>query len=171
MSEEWKSVVGWEGFYEVSSLGRVRRTAFTQGTKPSRKFLKNLIGTNGRQYVGLRKGGKKHRVTVYSLVAKAFIGPVPDGKEINHIDGCCTNDQLTNLEYVTKSENLKHSYKNGHTRMRGELCGKAKLNANQVLEIRKMRSLGFLFKDIAASFGISKVHASCICRGKNWSHL
>lgn len=112
--EEWKPVVGYEGWYEVSNLGRVRRVAVGHGTNPGR-ILKGY-SKRGRYssvvlFLGCRATAKTHNV--HQLVASAFLGVRPDGCEINHIDGNKSNPALTNLEYVTKSGNQLHSLKTG----------------------------------------------------------
>ena len=94
MSEEWRPVVGYEGLYEVSNLGRVRRVAYVLAT---------YVGKRGSatNYCRVRifneRGGKQR--SVHSLVAAAFIGPRPSPlHEVNHKDGNPTNNTLENLE-------------------------------------------------------------------------
>lgn len=107
MTELWKPIKGYEGLYEVSILGEVI----------SAKTRKNLKQTehNGKQpyfYVTLSKQSKMKKWLVHRLVAEAFI-PNPDNKkQVNHIDGDVHNNKVSNLEWVTNTENTNHAYEN-----------------------------------------------------------
>lgn len=100
--EAWVDIPGYEGFYKVSSLGRI------QGP---RKMLKPSRASTGRLTVTLSK--KAHRKTwdVHKLVALAFLGPPSAGQEIRHLDGDHLNNRLLNLRYGTRSENRIDSVK------------------------------------------------------------
>lgn len=108
--EVWRSVLGFEGVYEVSSLGNIRRIAKSRGAVPGRVLRP---GTNrregGYQFVFLYRDNRRNRLYVHRLVAAAFHGPAPDGCEVNHRDGDQSNCAASNLEWVTKSENARHA--------------------------------------------------------------
>jgi hypothetical protein len=106
---EWRPVVGFEDYYAVSDSGLVRRTKAMKGTQAGR-ILEPALSTR-RQYltVILCRNQQKTMAMVHTLVAAAFIGPRPDGYEINHKDGHKLNNRADNLEYVTKSGNAKHA--------------------------------------------------------------
>lgn len=110
MDIEWRSVVGWEGIYEVSSYGDVRRIQAAQHTRVGR-VLKPAINEDGYLYLCLRKLDTKVSRFVHRLVAEAFLGPRPPGLVINHKDLNTQNNHYTNLEYITNEENLLHSRK------------------------------------------------------------
>lgn len=103
----WKSVVGYEGLYEVSDFGRVRSL---RGKTP--RVLRVNKTSNGYIHVGLvGRGGAKNRrrwLSVHRLVAEAFIGECPEGREVNHKDENKANNCVSNLEYVTRSENINY---------------------------------------------------------------
>jgi len=99
MKETWKPIIGYEGLYQVSDLGKVRSLKFGK-----ERILKPGMSA-GYLAVGLCNNGQKTR-KVHQLVAEAFIGPRPDGYETCHKDDVKTNNVLTNLYYGTKSENL-----------------------------------------------------------------
>ncbi len=169
MVEEWKPVVGWEGLYEVSNLGQVKRVGKEQGTKC--KVLRQVLRKDGRYSVSLSRKSKSGHLLVHALVAAAFIGPKPIGKDVNHIDGNKQNNASSNLEYITRSENIKHSYRLGiHPRMQGELCGQSKLSSFQVAEIKRLRKSGMRYDHISPYFDVSPQHISRICRGIDWKH-
>lgn len=101
-TEEWRAVADWP--YQVSNLGNVRRLA---GTKNNWKAVGNLkiqkIGRTGRQYAGvlLSNNGRHKTFYVHHLVAAAFMGPTPEGMEIDHTDGNRLNCHVVNLEFKT----------------------------------------------------------------------
>lgn len=118
MQEKWAPVKGFEGIYEVSSLGNVRScdryTYNSLGIKmfhsgiPKRTHLNNY----GYETVILSRNGKGKTFSVHRLVADAFIG-IPDGMVVNHIDGDTTNNSLENLEVITQKENIDHAIRTG----------------------------------------------------------
>lgn len=119
--EQWRDVIGYEGLYQVSSLGRVRSVARTVSRNGTRGDLtinemirKAYITPKGYVRVQLSKGGKPGNHLVHVLVAEAFIGPRPSAaQEVNHGDGIKSNNRVRNLEWMTPSENQLHAYENG----------------------------------------------------------
>lgn len=106
--EEWKPVEGYEGFYEVSDLGRVKSLP--------RKWAKGGIlkpvpkKKGGYLKVGLCKNGKQETCLVHQLVMEAFVGRCPDGYEVDHYDWNPSNNKLENLSYQPKGVNrARHS--------------------------------------------------------------
>lgn len=97
MAEQWRDVEGHEGAYQVSELGQVRNVQTS-------KILQPLEMKNGRLYVTLCRDGFQKKVTIHSLVARAFVGPRPQGYQVAHVDTDYTNNRDTNLEYVTGLE-------------------------------------------------------------------
>ena len=93
--------------YLISDSGQVFSTK-------SNKYLKLPCGTVGYPLVNLTTGkGKRTTHTVHSLVAEVFIGSRPANHEINHKDGCKTNNHVSNLEYVIPSDNIRHAFETG----------------------------------------------------------
>ena len=119
MQEIWKSVKGYEGMYEVSNLGRMR--SVTRVVERGHNIPLSVKGrilkfskVQGYSRISLSQGFNSKQYKVHRLVAQAFI-PNPDNKPfINHIDGVRDNNCVTNLEWCTQSENLKHAYKIGN---------------------------------------------------------
>src|SRR3990167_1749868 len=110
MTEEiWKDVVGYEGLYSVSSFGCVKSHTCWAGQKDN--FI--LKARVCRRYfrVTLYKNKISKSCFVHKLVAEAFIGDRPNGKQINHKDCDKLNNNVTNLEYVTPSENCLHAFR------------------------------------------------------------
>lgn len=111
MSERWCQVDGYEGLYEVSSTGRVRRLAGVSEGKhryPVKARELKLSKRNGYPIVNLSKAGKCKCEYVHRLVAKAFI-PNPDNLPcVNHKDETRTNNNVENLEWCTKKYNINY---------------------------------------------------------------
>lgn len=103
--EEWRDVPGFEGYYQVSNLGRVRSGQLQR--KP--QMLKSVPGRNHYLRVWFCVGGRQVGKYVHRLVTLAFIGPCPERYDVNHKDRNRTNNHISNLEYVTRSENIIHS--------------------------------------------------------------
>lgn len=132
--EIWRDVVGYEGRYMVSSLGRVKSLRFGK-----EKFLCSFPNVDGYLKVGLFRKSKmrqcsvQHQYSVHRLVAEAFI-PNPEGKpQVNHIDGDKTNNRVENLEWATSRENTIHAILLG---LNNQHKNKKKLTAEEVEYIR-----------------------------------
>ena len=134
-----------------STLNR-RLKKISPGTKPS-----------GYKFVGLREGGKILYRHVHRLVAKTFIDNPNNFPEVNHKNGKKADNCVENLEWVTRSQNAKHSLDNGFNPQKGLTSSNAKLNADQVRQIRK--AVG-KYRDIAKEFGVC---AQTICNVKRRS--
>jgi hypothetical protein len=111
MKEEiWKDIEGYEGYYQVSDLGRVKR--LPRGRQwPYRQTHNNIRKQhvkNGYLQVNLSKDNKVKWVGVHRLVAMAFIPNPNNYPQVNHIDECKTNNVVTNLEWCTQSQNQMH---------------------------------------------------------------
>lgn len=167
-TEEWRPVVGWEGSYSVSNLGRVRRERAGRSTRIGR-VLTPIPHANGYQCVTLFDHGRQKTALIHTSIAAAFIGPRPPGLQINHKDGVKTNNAAENLEYCTSSENIRHSYRLGLSKPRpGELSGNAKLTERDVLVIR---SAGGTHVEIARRFGVCRQTISDIKARRTWKHV
>jgi hypothetical protein len=108
--EEWRPVVGFEDTYMVSSRGQVKRIALGRNTYIG-KILSHTPDKHGRMQVALWGTGatRRYMITVHKLVAEAFIGYCPPEKEVNHIDQNYTNNNASNLEYITHQENTEEA--------------------------------------------------------------
>lgn len=119
-NEEWRSVVGYEGLYEVSSFGRVRslpRVRPYKGGTPRRlkgKVLKTRIGATGYPVFSIYGGPKVREVKVHRIVAEAFI-PNPDNLPfVLHWDNNPENNHVSNLRWGSPSENMYDTVRNGN---------------------------------------------------------
>lgn len=110
MVEIWKPVIGFEGLYEVSSIGRVKSIP---RKKSKGGLLKQYVDRYGYLKVILYKNGNPHYFTVHRLVAIAFILNPQNKTAVDHIDCDRKNNQVENLRWVTTKENLDHSHELG----------------------------------------------------------
>jgi hypothetical protein len=199
IDEEWCEI--WDGFYEVSSLGNMRRAKPGISTFVGRP-IKPVASATGYAMVALcsREPGRRQPTRyLHRLVIEAFRGPCPDGHVVNHIDGNKQNNALSNLEYVTHQENSRHALANlprfrgpkkekmplkgqqtgdrhWSKRMpervaRGERMGASKLTEASVAQIKIRLAAGEQQKSLALEFGVSIAQLSRIARGKRWAHV
>lgn len=172
MKEVWKDIQGYERFYQVSNLGRVKSldktTIFNykDGRTETRlvkgRILKPLVNSSNRLQVSLSLNGKQKLFQIHVLVALAFIGSKPEGQIVRHLDDNPQNNKADNLAYGTIKDNMIDAYKNG--------INHQKLSVDDVLEIKKLLGIGTKQTVIAFLFGVSDDAVSRIKRGKrfNW---
>lgn len=112
MKEIWKDIKGYEGYYQVSNIGRVRSLDRTVIHKFNNKFYKGIILKQScvpYLRVHLSVKNKKETPTVHRLVAITFIDNLENKPCVNHIDGNKLNNSMENLEWVTCKENSVHA--------------------------------------------------------------
>ena len=173
MKERWLPVVGYEGLYEVSNLGRVKSLDRVDGQGrnwPGR--IRKLCATRGGYAsVGLSlpgRGARTHRVNV--LVLMAFRFPRPAHKDAAHVDGDRTNNALGNLRWKSKKANEADKRRHG-TLLQGDNAPWAKLTAEDVRQIRRRRAKGESFAAIARDMkrGYQSVYDAGT--GRRWAHV
>lgn len=103
--EIWKDIEGYEDKFEVSSFGNIRN-------KKTGRILKQSLNAYGYKRATLSVNGVKNYVIVHRIVAKEFIDNPYNKREVNHIDCNKQNNNISNLEWVTSSENKYHAHKN-----------------------------------------------------------
>lgn len=173
----WKSVVGYEGSYEVSDRGDVRSLTRIDsiGRKVKGRTLKTSIDRCGYKKVVLYKGGERKNHSLHRIIAKSFISNLENKSEVNHINGDKLDNTLKNLEWVTTTENMRHAFSTGlnriHENHKGEKHSRSKLTNDQVLEIYKRVHEGEIQRVLAKEFKVSRQHISVIKLGKKWSFL
>jgi len=141
MNEVWHPVAGYEGFYEVSSLGRVRRLgkdkALSQRTNDKWNYLKVCLCTNGK-----RKWKKVHRLVALNFVAGDH------SLTVDHVDGNKHNNAAENLEWITLAEQQRRAVKLG-------LRKYMKISVEDRLPIYTRAQSGEAHRQIAADYSCS----------------
>lgn len=161
--EEWRPVVGFEGKYEVSNMGRVKSLVWGR-----EHILKPNPHTQG--YVTVCPGGRKHQL-VHRIVAETFLGPIPEGMEVNHIDGNKRNNRADNLEYVTRRGNTLHAVELGLMRRKGEDNPAAKVSNAQMKAAYALVASGVHATDAAAKVGVPLYSLRSMLTGSKWKSL
>lgn len=188
MSEIWKTLPGYEGLYEVSDHGGVRSldrlVARPRGGRAVKKgrVLSPAFDSGGYLVVSLCIDGAQRTKKIHRLVALAFIGE--SELQVNHIDCCKTNNNISNLEYVTRQQNVDHAVANGryHGATNPNMSWKtnpnlsARTNPNMakkltpalVSEIKMLRETGLSYRAIGKQLGIGHTTARGVCNGTHW---
>jgi NUMOD4 motif/HNH endonuclease len=168
--ELWKSVVGYEGLYEVSNRGMIRSLDKelkhdSRGGISVRKgkILKPGLRDDYRSVVLTNSDGCSNSKKVARLVAEAFIPNPKKLPQVNHKDLDKQNDHVSNLEWMTNSQNHKHAVLN-------EVYAQ-KLTAEDILKIRKLIAKGKPKKHIGKMFGITGAMVCKINKRETWSHV
>ena len=178
--EVWKDIEGFEGVYQVSSIGRIKRLAgisVINGRKYTVKkdrFLKPEKMGKGYLRAQLTATPKQRRVLVHTLVAETFLGiPEESYLQINHKNGIKDDNRVENLEWVTGSENVKHAFETGlNERQVGESNGSSILKEKDVKLILRLSSFNKLtHEEMSRVFGVSKSTITAIISGRNWGYL
>lgn len=112
--EIFKDIPGYEGLYQVSNLGNIRRILFINNQVQKKKItiIKKQTNKRNRIQASLYKNGKRKNLLVHRLVAMAFLDNPNNYPEVNHIDGNSLNNNVNNLEWCTKKYNMQHAYDN-----------------------------------------------------------
>lgn len=180
MSEEiWKEIPEFKGYYQASNQGRIRsmpRKSWNGKTIVDRKtrILRNQNLPDGYQQVGIMMPGERQlRYYVHRLVASAFIPNVNNKPFVNHIDGVKHHNTPDNLEWVTKSENAKHSFATGLQCNKGEQHPSHKVTTADVLKIRERYKNGESTYHIfnSGDYKLSYTNIKDIVSRRLWVHV
>lgn len=158
--ELWSEIEGYEGEYEVSSIGRVRSKKLLVWGGRKYYIKKGRIlkpGLSGTGYYTVSLRGKTHKIS--RLVANAFLCKINESDCVNHIDGNKENDNVKNLEFISISQNNKHAYLTGLKNTKKQ----EKLKYGQKVEIAFLHKMGLAYTTIYKNnnYGVSQ---SCIQR-------
>lgn len=161
--ENWRWVPGYEHLYMVSDYGNVMSVNPRKGSQPFKPLRLSSCGS-GYQKVVLRKDGQSSNVMIHRIVASAFL-PNPEHKdEVNHKDGDKSNNSVSNLEWVTRSENQRHSV---------DILGNRHVGTEHPVKInaeiaRRIYRAEGSYSSIAREYGIIDTMVRNIKTGKSW---
>jgi len=162
-NEKWKPIQNYTRYF-VSNLGRV--------CGPTGKILRQATRL-GYKRVNLCKSSSYKTHSVHLLVLEAFIGACPKEKEAHHINHNPSDNRLSNLEYITHSENVQIAYDSGRKvaiPQPGENHPLAKLTNNDVLEIRRI-AYSIPSVVVAKHYNISTASICNILKRRSWKHI
>ena len=171
--ELWLPVVGYEGLYEVSSLGRVKccakklRTWYGERRSRERFLKKKLNSQTGYVKLVLQRDRKLKHTNVHVQVLLAFVGQAPSGHEARHLNGVRDDNRLTNLAWGTKRENMRDQYGHG-TRVVADKHPKSKLTPSMVEHIRTSPMTGV---ELARTMGLGTATICRVRQGKSSATL
>lgn len=170
--EMWRPCPGYKASYEVSNLGSVRsidRIAGKRRGVVKSKILKPYINRRGYLEVRLFKKSLSLPRIIHRLVAKAFTSNNFNKPQVNHIDGNKLNNELSNLEWVTNSENQVHAYRLGLQPSRaGENNIKAKITDKDVTLLKELYNSGKSVVEVSNIMNISLGLIRHIIYGRTW---
>lgn len=154
-NEEWRPIAGYEGLYEVSNVGRVRRSG------PSGRIMAPYPHKQGYPMVKLTGPTGSKGKMIHRLVASAFCPrSSPDRNTVNHIDCNAANNRASNLEWVTQKENIAHAIRLGR---------KPTKHTWEIIDaIRAEPQRYGVVSALARRFGIPNSRVSAIRLGKAW---
>lgn len=160
--EEWRPVIGYEGLYEVSSMGRVRSYKYGKN-----KLVKPVEHGHGYLAVFLYRDGVRTKRKLHRLVLESFVGSSPDGWVARHLNGNPSDNRLCNLAWGTSSENAQDRNFHG-TNNKPENAADTKLIPSDIPLIRSLAAQGFSSRQIAKRFQTSHTTVQKIIRGERW---
>lgn len=168
--EIWKDVVGYEGHYQVSSIGRVKSLP-RKGSRINAKILSTQLA-KGYPTLKLSKNDVAIRYTVHRLMGLAFMPDTHfEGAQINHINGIKTCNRIENFKWVTASENAQHAHDTGLCKPAKYWLGRTGKENHTSKPIAQYDKEGNFIKEyISATFaaketGFSRQHISQVCSG------
>jgi hypothetical protein len=177
INELWLPIKGYESFYEISNLGKVKSLKRAENFFRKGKIIKRIrkekilipCYSKGYHIVSLCKDGKSEMKKIHRLVAIAFLPNIENKKQVNHIDCNKINNSFFNLEWTTHTENDNHATKN-KLHPFGERNGRAKLTAIKIEEIRsKYNSKKYTYLKLANEYKISLSQIFRIIKNQAWN--
>ena len=184
MTEIWRDIEGYEGWYQVSNYGRVKSLARTvnYGDKSTRTQAEGFLNLrnsgnalNGYFYksVILCKNKRRKQIKVHRLVAEAFVEKPEGCNVVNHLDNNPSNNAASNLEWTTIVGNNKHRHIQGRSSApKGAAQGSSFLSEQGIEEIKNLLAgKKHSQQQIADMYQVHQSHISRIKLGKAWAHL
>lgn len=172
MTEIWKDIKDYEGIYQISNLGRVKRLGWIKKDKLNRRtyytdcIMKGHIGKDGYKRVVLtNNNSKKKSFLVHRLVGTTFLNNRMNKPEVNHIDGDKLNNNMKNLEWVTAKENTNHAWRKGLINEKWHIAH----NQKKIIAIDKKNNVKIYFNSIKVAsnkLGTSTITIRKLLKGK-----
>ena len=173
MTKTWKDIPEYEGIYAISDSGEVKRLCDASlGAVKAGRVLKPRPLKTGYLRINLCKNGTIKDFLIHRLVLITFVSPPPFEKaQVNHINGNKSDNRIENLEWVTQSQNVQHSYDQLGHHGRGETNHMTHFTKQDVLKIREMARGGMGYAAISKNFDVTDSAIKKIVLGKSWGHI
>jgi NUMOD4 motif len=169
--EIWKPIAGYEGIYEVSDQGRIKRVAPADNSYPG-KILAGGLDKDGYRILLLYKNGKRKTFKAHRLVAEHFVPNPNNLPQVNHQNAVKTDNSANNLEWCSCQHNISHAVSKGlWNAAKGANHGNSKLAEDQVIEIRCQLSRGVSCETLGQLFGVSPSTVHDIFKRRTWAWL
>jgi hypothetical protein len=170
--EIWKDVKGYEGIYQISSLGRLKvKLKFRKYRDYNEKILNPTKDKDGYLRTALTKDNKKQMKTIHRLVAETFLENNLNYPVVNHINGIKDDNRVENLEWCSVLQNNLHAIKLGFKKSpNGEKHHMCKISSKEVLEIKENKDNLFQ-RQLAVKYNISQTQISRILNNKRWNKI
>lgn len=173
MKERWMDVKNYEGIYQISNLGRLRRLPVIGRRRNSKSISYPNGSLNPKGYLKHKLyslDGTSRTFSAHVLVASAFIPNHDDKPQVNHMDGNKLNNQTSNLEWCTNAENAAHANTTGLVDNKGEKSGKAKYDESTIRKV--IETKGELTNRYwAENMGTPISYIKSIRNGRRWRHI
>lgn len=164
--EIWKPILGYEQLYIVSNKGNAKTLGNGKSNfSKKEKFLKCSISKDGYYRLQLYKDGVKKQYILSRAVWEAFNGKIPDGYEVNHIDEDKSNNCLSNLNLMTKADNIRFGTKVKRTVEKTTNGKCSKPTIQYTLDGRYVAEYPSI-AEIHRQFGFATSAISQVCNGK-----
>lgn len=151
-------------------MGRVRRVGKARGAVRGRILKLHLINS-GYVFCTLWANNVAEQHLVHRIVYETFVGPIPDGLDINHKNTVKTDNWPDNLEPMTRRENILHAIEAGTIRVVGEDNPAAKINETIVRAIRADHAAGLGYKRLAKKHGLTWGCVRSVATRRTWAHV
>jgi hypothetical protein len=159
----WLEIAGYPNSL-ISSAGEIH-------SKYTNKLRKQQNNFKGYPTVRLTYGGNSRTLMVHRVVAQTFLDNPLNLPQVNHRDSDRTNNTIDNLEWISISDNLKHSYREGNRCVKGDANANSKLSSVDVLAIRSSYQLGETVKSIKDKYPVTLGAIYHIIRRKTWQNI
>ena len=186
-NEIWKDITNYEGLYQASNTGKIKSLPRKEITKNPHNPDKTMIRTRNEKILkqSLDKDGylktalckDSHAITyfIHRLIALTFLKNDENLPQINHKNGIKIQNNVENLEWCNQNHNMQHAFNTKLVdvrKLQGENHWSHILNDNDILEIRKLYSMGNMNqREIGNKYGIDQSHVSYIVNRKLWGHI
>jgi len=174
--DEWRPVPGWP--YDATKDGRIRRSE-------NKRISVTADHPSGYRQIAMHNNGVRRTQKIHRMVYEAWVGPIPPGMQINHLNGIKSDNRIENLEMCTPQQNIEHSVRTGllprgdrhhfvkrpETIPRGTNHHASKLTDELALQIYLEGASAKNLNQLAAKYGMSWGAIYSLMNGKTWRHV